>query len=124
MGTFKRFEDIQVWQKARVLAKNIYLVTSKGEFSGDYDLRRQIRRSSVSIMANIAEGQGRRTDKDFANFINLSLGSVAETKSHGYLALDLGYLDQRSFDELYGALDEIGKMLFSLSQHLRGSSAS
>jgi four helix bundle protein len=89
MATFKRFEDIQAWQTARVLAKRIYLVSRNGDFATDYDLGRQVRRSAVSIMANIAEGQGRRTDKDFANFINLALGSLAETKSHVYLALDL-----------------------------------
>lgn len=68
MSTFKKFEDIQAWQKARSLTKEIYLLSGNGEFGKDFDLRRQIRRSSISIMANIAEGRGRRTDKDFANF--------------------------------------------------------
>lgn len=80
MATFKRFEDIQAWQKARVLTKDIYYLTKQNEFSKDYDLRSQIRRSSVSIMTNIAEGQGRRTNKDFANFLNISLGSISETR--------------------------------------------
>lgn len=119
MSTFKRFEDIQAWQKARVIAKEIYIVSGKGEFGKDFDLRSQIRRSSVSIMANIAEGQGRRTNKDFANFLNISLGSIAETKSHLYLALDLSYVSQNSFDEIYEKLDEAGRMIFSLSNHLR-----
>ena len=96
MATFKRFEDIQAWQKARIIAKDIYLASGKGDFGKDFDLRSQIRRSGVSIMANIAEGQGRRTDKDFANFLNMSLGSLAETKSHLYLALDLLYIDRKS----------------------------
>ena len=119
MATFKRFEDIQAWQKARILSKDIYLITKQGEFSRDYDLRSQIRRSGVSIMTNIAEGQGRRTDKDFANFLNISLGSIAETKSHIYLALDLDYINKTIFDDLYQKLDEIGKMVFALSSHLR-----
>jgi four helix bundle protein len=70
-------------------------------------------------MANIAEGQGRRTDKDFANFLNMSLGSIAETKSHIYLAVDLGYLDEANFKDMYEKLDELGKMVFALSSHLR-----
>ena len=70
-------------------------------------------------MSNIAEGQGRRTDRDFAHFLNLSLGSLAETKSHMYLALDLGYASETSFHEIYETLDEIGKMVFSLVSHLR-----
>ena len=119
MSTLKRFEDIRAWQKARVLTEKIYLISNDGGFGKDFDLRRQIRRSCASIMANIAEGQGRRSDKDFANFLNMSLGSVAETKSHIYLALDLGYLTQSEFDEIYEALDEIGRMLFALNNHLR-----
>ena len=94
MPTFRRFEDIQAWQKARLLVKEIYLISGTNDFGKDFELRRQLGRSAVSIMANIAEGQGRRTDKDFANFLNMSLGSVAESKSHIYLALDLGYILQ------------------------------
>ena len=119
MAGFARFEDIQAWQKARVIAKEIYVSSGKDEFGKDFDLRSQIRRSAVSIMSNIAEGQGRRTNKDFANFLNISLGSVAETKSHLYLALDLGYVAQTFFDELYQKLDEVGRMIFALSNHLR-----
>lgn len=121
MATFRRFEDIQAWQKARVIAKEVYIASGKGEFGKDFDLRSQIRRSVGSIMANIAEGQGRRTNKDFANFLNISLGSVAETKSHFYLALDLNYVDKSVFDEIYEKLDEVGRMIFALSNHLRQS---
>jgi four helix bundle protein len=119
MGTFKRFEDIQAWQKARNLTGKIYEITNKGNFAKDFDLRSQIRRASVSIMANIAEGQGRRSDKEFANFLNISLGSTAETKSHLYIALDLNYLNPADFDELYEKLDEIGRMTLALCNHLR-----
>jgi len=122
MATFKRFEDIQAWQKARILVKSIYLESGKGTFVSDFDLKRQIRRSTISIAANIAEGQGRRTDKDFANFLNIALGSIAETKSHLYLALDLEYIDQTFFDAIYEKLDEVGRMVFALSEHLRKAS--
>jgi four helix bundle protein len=107
------------WQKARLLTKEIYLLSGKGEFARDFELRNQLRRSATSIMANIAEGQGRRTDKDFANFLNMSLGSLAESKSHIYLALDLNYINQEQFEDLYKKLDELGRMIFSLSTHLR-----
>lgn len=119
MATFKRFEYINAWQKARAVTVQIYKLSRSGEFSKDFDLRSQIRRSSTSIMANIAEGQGRRTDKDFANFLNIALGSVAETKSHLYLALDLEYLHPQLFDEIYEKLDEVGRMIFGLIEHLR-----
>jgi len=119
MPTFRRFEDIHAWQRARTITKDIYLLSGRGDFGRDFDLRSQIRRSSNSIVSNIAEGQGRRTDKDFAHFLNISLGSVAETKSHMYLALDLCYVPQESFDEIYARLDEIGRMVFGLIEHLR-----
>lgn len=122
MASFKRFEDIQAWQKARVISKQIYLISADGTFSRDFDLRSQIRRSAVSIMSNIAEGQGRRTDKDFAHFLNISLGSIKETKSHLYIALDLEYISPEAFNELYSKLDEVGKMVFALCAHLRTSS--
>ena len=124
MATFTRFEDIQAWQKARVLSVEVYGLTCQGEFSKDFDLRRQIRRSASSIMSNIAEGQGRRTDRDFANFLNIAFGSVAETKSHMYLALDLGYVNQENFDQTYQRLDEIGRMIFGLISHLRSRDSS
>ncbi len=87
MATFSRFEDIQVWQKARQLTKRIYEATSSEGFARDYGLRSQIQRASVSIMANIAEGFGRRSDKEFANFLNMAHGSVSEVQSHLYVAL-------------------------------------
>src|SRR4051812_37625861 len=71
-GTFSRFEDILAWQKARAATKAIYVLTNQGSFAKDFGLRDQIRRSSVSIMANIAEGYGRRSDKEFSNFLNCS----------------------------------------------------
>ena len=119
MATFKRFEGILVWQKARSVVRDIYLVSAEGSFARDFDLRKQFRRFATSIMANIAEGQGRRSDKDFAHFLNIALGSVAETKSHLYLALDLGYVEQGFFDTTYERLDEIGRMVFGLVAHLR-----
>ena len=119
MAVFKRFEEIQAWQKSRYITKSIYEITSQGIFSKDFGLRDQIRRSGVSIMANIAEGHGRRSDKEFANFLNIAHGSVAETQSHLYIAVDLGYLKQEEFNKLYSLLDEISRMVMGLSQHLR-----
>lgn len=122
MAGFRRFEDILAWQKARVLTRLVYRTTITGDFSRDYDLRSQIRRASVSIMANIAEGFGRHSDKDFAHFLNIAYGSACEVQSHLYVALDLDYLsDQESFDEIYALADEICRMVFSLRQKLIGN---
>ncbi len=121
MPTFKRLEDIQAWQKARQVTRMIYGLTTNGMFAKDFGLRSQIRRASVSIMANIAEGFGRRSDKEFANFLNMAHGSVAETQSHLYVALDLAYIEQDSFTKLNELLDEVSRMTLALAQHLRGS---
>jgi four helix bundle protein len=121
MPTFKRLEDIQAWQKARQVTRMIYGLTTNGMFAKDFGLRSQIQRASVSIMANIAEGFGRRSDKEFANFLNMAHGSVAETQSHLYVVLDLAYIEQDSFTKLNELLDEVSRMTLALAQHLRGS---
>lgn len=121
MAAFKKFEDIIARQKARVAAKKVYEATSAADFSKDFALRDQVRRSAISIMANIAEGQGRNSDKEFANFLNFAHGSASETQSHLYIALDLGYLEKTGFNEIYALLDEISRMIMGLMKHLRNS---
>ena len=119
MASFQRFEEIIAWQKARILTRRIYEVTSEAGFSRDFGLSKQIQRSAVSIMANIAEGHGRKTNKDFANFLVIAHASTAETQSHLYIAIDLGYITQPIFAELYSLLDEISRMTMALCRHLR-----
>ncbi len=120
MAAFKKFEEIKAWLKARAATKRVYEVTSDGRFAKDFGLRDQIRRYAVSVMANIAEGQGRFSNKEFANFLNMAHGSVAETQSHLFVALDLKYLAEAAFSELYDLFDEIARMTMSLMKHLRG----
>ncbi|MGH9945739.1 MAG: four helix bundle protein [Pyrinomonadaceae bacterium] len=119
MAGFKKFEEIHAWQKARLATKRVYELTGEGKFAKDFGLRDQIRRSAVSIMANISEGQGRFSNKEFANFLNMAHGSVAETQSHLYVATDLGYLDGDTFSELYNLLGEVAKMTMALIKQLR-----
>ena len=119
MGTFSRFEDILAWQEAREATRKVYEITAQGSFSKDFGLRDQIRRSSVSIMANIAEGYGRRSDKEFSNFLNIAHGSVAETQSHLYVALDLSYISEPDFNDLCRLYDDDSKMIMGLTKHLR-----
>ncbi len=92
MATFKKFEDIKAWQKARRLTSRVYNVTGSVRFAQDFGLRNQIQRASVSVMANIAEGYGRHSDKEFANFLSIAHASVSEVQSHLYVALDLSYI--------------------------------
>ena len=85
-------------------------------------MRDQIKRAVVSIMANIAEGHGRRTNVEFANFLNIARGSATEVQSHLYIALDLGYISEKDFKDLYDALEEVSRMTISLAKYLRETS--
>ncbi len=121
VAKFSKFEEIQAWQKARDVTLRIYEITTNAAFAKDYGLKEQIRRAAVSIMANIAEGHGRKTNPEFANFLNIARGSVAEVQSHLYVAHGLSYINQNDFEELYQTLTEISRMLLSLAQYLRSS---
>ncbi len=121
MATFKKFEDLDVWQKSRSLTKSIYNLTNKGKFSRDFSLRDQIRRCAVSTMANIADGFGRKSSKEFALFLNYTHGSAAKLQSHLYIALDLNYIDKLTFDSLYAECERISKMSLRLQNYLRNS---
>lgn len=116
---FKSFEDIECWQKARVLNKSVYSVTQHGTFSKDFDLIRQIRRASVSISSNIAEGFERNTDKEFVYFLYVAKASAGEVRSQLYLANDLNYINDNDFLQLKKAVVEISKMISGLIKYLK-----
>ncbi len=88
MVTFQTFEDIQVWQKARILTHEIYTISSHGQLGKDFRLREQIRKASVSIISNIAEGFERDGGKKFIQFLAIAKGSVGEVRSRIYIAFD------------------------------------
>jgi four helix bundle protein len=94
MPTVKRFEDLECWQEARKLVGCIYALANKDSFKKDYELTGQIKRSAVSIMANIAEGFHRNSSKEFMRFLDYSRASIAETLSHLYIALDQLYISE------------------------------
>ena len=88
MSTFNKFEEIKAWQKAREITKEINLISKSERIAKDFSLTDQMKRCSISIMADIAEGHGRRTGAEFANFLNIARGSAIELQSHLYVALD------------------------------------
>lgn len=119
MGTINRFEDTKAWQKARVLVKAIYNLTNeKPKLTIDFGLRDQIRKASVSIMSNIAEGFARGTDKDFSRFLYIALDSVSEVQSQLYVVLDLDYISEDEFKETYEIASETAKMITGFLQYL------
>ena len=100
MATFRSFVEIEAWQKARELTGLVYVATRSAGFSKDFALRDQVRRASISIMANIAEGFGRSGTVEFIQFLAVAKGSACEVISHVYVALDQGYVSQEEFDRL------------------------
>jgi four helix bundle protein len=121
MATFKKFEDIEAWQKSRQLTKQIYRISRTGLFARDFGLRDQIRRASVSIMSNIAEGYDRSGTGEFIQFLATAKGSAAEVKCQLYVALDEGYINDSTFDDLSKLVTEIGNMIGGLIGYLRRS---
>ena len=117
----EKFEDIQAWQKARELVRVIYEVTSKGTFAKDYSLKDQIKRASVSVMSNIAEGYARQTDKEFNQFLHIALGSVAEVQSQLYIALDLSYVSKEEFNRIYELSSEVARLTTGFAKYLKGT---
>lgn len=87
----RKFEDLESWKKARKLTNTIYEATGTGTFTRDFGLKDQIRRASVSILSNIAEGFQRGGDKEFLQFLAVAKGSCGEVRAQLYIAVDQGY---------------------------------
>jgi four helix bundle protein len=114
MGKVERFEDLIAWQKARTLTRFVYEATRRGSFGRDYSLAGQMQRAAVSIMSNIAEGFERSSTAEFHQFLSTAKGSCAELRSQLYVSLDVGHLDQSSFDVLFAQAEEVARILGAL----------
>lgn len=121
MATFRSFEEIDAWQKARELVKKVYAITKERAFSQDYGLKDQIRRASISAMANIAEGYERDGTREFIQFLSIAKGSTGEVKSHLYAALDQEYITPADFETLSSLAAETGSMIAGLMAYLNRS---
>ena len=118
MATIERFEDIKAWQAARELVLAVYRVSGRGKFEKDFGLRDQIQRASVSVMANIAEGFERSSDREFHRFLYMTKGSAGEVRSHLFAARDLGYVTSDEFDDLRARSEEVAKVLSGFITYL------
>jgi len=121
MAKIECFEDIEAWQLARETTKLIYDISSTGYFAKDFPLRDQIRRSSVSVMSNIAEGFERNGDREFVNFLSIAKGSCGEARSQLYVALDQRYVTDEQFQTVYSSLTETGKRISGFMKYLNQS---
>jgi four helix bundle protein len=116
-----RFEDLECWQSARELVNRVYRVCSVNELKKNFSLSDQIKRAGISIMANIAEGFSRKSNKEFIQFLFISKASAAELQSHLYIALDQQYIDRSSFDDLYADADKVQRQISNLIKYLNST---
>lgn len=121
MATFRKFEEIECWKRARELTRRIYEITNRPGFARDFGLKDQIRRASVSVMSNIAEGYDRSGTAEFVHFLATAKGSAAEVKCQLYVAADQGYIQEDDFIELITLATETGSMVAGLMRYLRSS---
>ncbi|SMG41292.1 four helix bundle protein [Sphingobacterium psychroaquaticum] len=120
MNTFK---DLEVWKKSVDFVTLIYKLTDRFPRSEIYGITNQIRRASVSIPSNIAEGAGRQSHKEFIQFLYIARGSVKEVETQLIIATNLGYLKQSALTETTQGLDEIGKMITGLLSYLKNKNS-
>ena len=121
MATIQKFEDLEIWQLARTLAKDIFILTQTVKLAKDFALKDQMNRSSGSIMYNIAEGYRRGSRLEFIQFLSFSTGSADELKSQLYRCLDKGHITKQCFDDLYEKATAIYKKTNGFIKYLNST---
>ena len=119
MATFKRLEDLEVWQIARDLTREIYRLTRTDLFRRDYGLSNQIQRASVSVMSNIAEGFESETQAIFISYLNRAKASAGEIRCQLYIANDLGYITKDQFQKAFQVTESCSRQLYGFIHYLR-----
>lgn len=120
MAKIERFEDLKCWQEARELVKKVYRATQEAPFAKDFDLKSQIRRASISVMNNIAEGFGRFSDKEFVRFLEMSSTSASEVKSICYVAIDVSYWSIEVSREVQEKAEQVKALNLGMIRYLKG----
>jgi len=118
MTTAKRFEDLEVWQRAKDSTNLIYKHSTDGAFSRDFGLRDQMRPASVSIMSNIAEGFESQTQAMFIKYLGYAKGPAGEVRAQLYIAKDQGYITEEQFAEIFSGVVICSKQLAKFIQYL------
>ena len=117
------YKELTVWKKSMELVKEIYTITKRLPKEETYGLSDQMRRAAVSIPSNIAEGNGRKTDTEYARFLNIARGSECELETQLYICTMLNYLTENETEKAFSLLAEIGKMLNKMLNNLKNSNS-
>lgn len=118
MATIERFEDLEIWQSARVISKKIHLLSLETELKNDFGLKNQMKNSSGSVMDNIAEGFERGGNLEFRQFLSVAKASAGETRSQLYRLWDFDYIDQKKFEELKIDLENLSGKIQNFIKYL------
>lgn len=121
MATINKFEDLEIWKRARIICKDIYSLSGKPDFYINKSLKDQILRSSGSIMDNIAEGFEREGNKEFIHFLSIAKASCGECRSQIYRALDQNNITQTEFDKMHDLLILESKQINTFMQYIKHS---
>ena len=121
MATIQKFEDLSIWQKARIISKKVYQLTFTHPLSSDFRLKDQMRGSSGSVVDNIAEGFDRGSRLEFVNLLGAAKGETGELKLQLYRCLDVDYISKEIFEELYNEVDEVARMIAGFIEYLNAS---
>jgi four helix bundle protein len=119
MSEIKDFTDLIIWQKGMDIAEKCYYLTKSFAKEELYGMVQQIRRSSASIPANIAEGYGRRSYGDYARFLNIAQGSINELQTHLFLSERIGLCEEDDIKSIISLLKEETRMISSLLKKLK-----
>ena len=132
MPTITRFEEIEAWQTARELTKLVYSLTDEGKLARDFGLKDQLRRASVSVMSNIAEGFESQTQALFIRYLGIAKASAGEVRSQLYVSRDINYLSEEQFAAIFKIAEKASRQISRFisylelhphSQHVRDDSA-
>ena len=121
MVAITRFEEIESWKTARQLTNSVYAHTNQTGFNRDFGLRDQIRRASVSVMSNIAEGFESRTDIQFINFLGMARASAGEVRAQLYIAKDQKYITDEQFNETFVMAETCARQISNFIKYLESN---
>jgi four helix bundle protein len=114
----KKFEELGIWKLSLKITKEIYDLTSKKEFSKDFNLKDQIRKAIISVSSNIVEGFEKNNNNEFIRFLKISKGSVGEVRNQLYIALAIGYITKEEFEKANKDLENLASQIGGFIQYL------